>query len=79
MLTRIPKSHDNGFKQHIAAEVETDLIVACTVTPANRPEVEDTPALQKDMRRQGIGVGELYIDRGYIPPHAREEPEEGWR
>jgi hypothetical protein len=56
----------NGFKQHIATEVEMDLIVACTVTPANRPEAEATPALQKDMKQQGMGVSELYIDRGYI-------------
>jgi len=56
----------NGFKQHIAAEVDLDLIVACTVTPANRPEAEAAPVLQKDMRRQGIWMGELYVDRGYI-------------
>lgn len=40
--------------------------MACTVTPANRPEAEATPALQKDMKRQGLEVGELYIDRGHI-------------
>jgi hypothetical protein len=56
----------NGFKQHIAAEVDMDLIVACTVTPANRPEGEAAPALQKDMERQGMQIGELYIDRGHI-------------
>jgi hypothetical protein len=56
----------NGFKQHIAAAVEQDLIVACTVTPANRPEAEAAPALRKDMEPQGIRIGELYIDRGYI-------------
>ena len=56
----------NGFKQHIAAEMDLDLIVACTVTPANRPEAEATPELQKDMQRQGMEIGELYIDRGYI-------------
>jgi hypothetical protein len=66
----------NGFKQHIAAEVEMDLIVACTVTPANRPEAEATPALQKDMGRQGIGVGELYIDRGYIKSRMVEKLQE---
>jgi hypothetical protein len=56
----------NGFKQHIAAAVDLDLIVACTVTPANRPEAEAAPALQKDMERQGMRIDELYIDRGYI-------------
>jgi len=28
----------NGYKRHIAADLDTDLIVACAVTPANRPE-----------------------------------------
>jgi len=35
-----PKEQDkrfNGYKQHIAADLETDLILACAVTPANRP------------------------------------------
>lgn len=45
----------NGFKQHIATELDLDLIVACTVTPANRPEAEAAPELQKDMQRQGMG------------------------
>ena len=40
----------NGFKQHIATELETDLIVACAVTPANRPEEEAVPALEEDAR-----------------------------
>jgi hypothetical protein len=39
----------NGFKQHIATEMDLDLIVACTVTPANRPEAEAAPARQRDM------------------------------
>lgn len=56
----------NGFKQHIATELETDLIVACAVTPANRPEEEAVPALEEDMERQGLKVEKLYIDRGYI-------------
>jgi hypothetical protein len=28
----------NGYKQHIAADLDTGLIAACAVTPANRPE-----------------------------------------
>ena len=29
----------NGFKQHVSTHLDADLILACTVTPANRPEV----------------------------------------
>jgi hypothetical protein len=56
----------NGYKQHIATDLDTALILACAVTPANRPEQEATPQLQADLRNQGAQFEELYIDRGYI-------------
>jgi hypothetical protein len=56
----------NGYKRHLAADLDARLIVACAVTPANRPEGEAAPELQADIERQGLTVGELYIDRGYI-------------
>jgi hypothetical protein len=56
----------NGFKRHIATDLDTDLIIACAVTPANRPEEEAAPALKADIERQGRAIWELYIDRGYI-------------
>jgi hypothetical protein len=56
----------NGFKRHIAADVDGGLILACAITPANRPEEEAIPALTIDMARQGLDVDHLFIDRGYI-------------
>lgn len=56
----------NGYKRHIAADLDTGLIMACAVTPANRPEAEAAPAIEADIERQNFTVGELYIDRGYI-------------
>jgi Transposase DDE domain/Transposase domain (DUF772) len=56
----------NGYKRHIATDLDTDLIVACAVTPANRPEEEAAPELKADIERQGRAIWELYIDRGYI-------------
>jgi hypothetical protein len=56
----------NGYKRHIAADLDTDLIIACAITPANRPEEEAAPALKADIERQGRAIWELYIDRGYI-------------
>jgi hypothetical protein len=56
----------NGFKRHIAADVDRGLILACAITPANRPEGEATPALTIDLARQGLAVDQLLIDRGYI-------------
>lgn len=56
----------DGFKEHIAADLDSDLIVACAVTSANRPEDEATPQLQEDMEHQGIEIAELSVDRAYI-------------
>ena len=56
----------NGYKEHIACDLDSGLIRACAITPANRPEEEATPALADDMRRQKFHIRELCIDRGYI-------------
>jgi hypothetical protein len=56
----------NGYKQHVATDLDTALILACAVTPANRPEEEATPRLQADLQNQGATFEQLYIDRGYI-------------
>jgi hypothetical protein len=56
----------NGYKEHIATDVDSGLILACEVTAANRPEEEATSRLTEDLRRQRVRIGELLIDRGYI-------------
>jgi len=56
----------NGYKRHIATDLDTDLILACAVTPANRPEEEAAPVLQADLERQRRRIAEMHIDRGYI-------------
>jgi hypothetical protein len=56
----------NGFKRHIAADADRGLILACAITPANRPEDEAMPSLTVDLGRQGLAVDHLLIDRGYI-------------
>lgn len=58
----------NGYKRHLAADIDTELILACALTPANRPEEEAVPSLRTDIARfRGRrGIGELHIDRGYI-------------
>jgi hypothetical protein len=63
----------NGYKQHIATDLDTALILACAVTPANRPEEEATPLLKADLDRQHARLGQLYIDRGYINSTLVEE------
>ncbi len=56
----------NGYKQHISTDLDTELVLACAVTPANRPEEEATGALQDDMARIDIFPDELFIDRAYV-------------
>ena len=56
----------NGYKRHIAADLDTKLILAAALTPANRPEGEAAPALRADIELQQLSIGELYVDRGYI-------------
>lgn len=56
----------NGYKRHIATHLDADLILACAITPANRPEEEAAPLLQRDIEIQDLSIAELYIDRGYI-------------
>lgn len=56
----------NGFKRHLAADVDRGLILACAMTRANRPEDEALASLTHDLERQGLVVDHLLIDRGYI-------------
>jgi hypothetical protein len=58
----------NGYKGHIACDLDTNLVLACGVTAANRPEAEAVPGLQADIARgsERNVIGQLSIDRGYI-------------
>lgn len=68
----------DGYKRHIGEDLDTELIVVCGVTPANRPEAEVTPALQKDLDQQGLGVEELHVDLAYADSSlAKDTTEQG--
>jgi len=58
----------NGYKQHIANDIDTELIMACSVTPANRPEGEGAAAIEGDIAHypERNKVTEVFIDRGYV-------------
>lgn len=59
-------SRVDGYKRHIALDLDAKLILAAAVTPANRPEAEATDDLLADVRRHGDPIEELHIDRGYL-------------
>lgn len=56
----------NGYKRHIARDLDLGLILACAITAANRPEEEAADPLEADLQYLKRPIGELYIDRGYI-------------
>jgi hypothetical protein len=57
-----------GYKQHIVNDLDTELILAASVTPANRPEGEGAAELAKDLSRspRNEKIDEVYIDRAYV-------------
>lgn len=55
----------NGYKRHVARDLDSKMILAATVRPANEPEHLATEDLRPDVEKHGP-VRELHIDRGYL-------------
>jgi hypothetical protein len=57
----------NGYKSHLGMDLDTELVLACAVTPANHPEAQALGPIAADVRRYPdcSPVAELHIDRGY--------------
>lgn len=56
----------NGYKRHVALDLDTQLILAGALLPANRPEGEAAPELKADIDRLNRRIAEAHMDRGYI-------------
>jgi hypothetical protein len=56
----------DGYKRHLAVDVDSKLVLAAAVTPANRPEGEASRALFGDLFAQRLVPAELDIDRAYL-------------
>ena len=56
----------DGYKEHIARDLDLPLIAACAVTAANRPEEEGAAPIAEDIAHQGLRLTELHIDRAYV-------------
>lgn len=68
----------DGYKRHVATDLSSKAILACAVTPANRPEHEAFPELKADVDAQGIRFAEAHFDRGYMgSPTVAELADEG--
>jgi len=55
----------NGFKQHIAIDLDHKLVLATSVRPANEPEHEASLWLKPKVEKYGTIVSK-HIDRGYL-------------
>ncbi|HEY0755668.1 MAG TPA: IS1182 family transposase [Ktedonobacteraceae bacterium] len=67
----------NGYKRHVLHDLDTGLIRAVGITPANVPEASVTEAISEDLEQQGACLKELHIDRAYLSSHlVRERSDE---
>lgn len=57
----------SGYKEHLAGDLDNDLVLAAAVTPANRPEGEAADPILRDLGMQSLdtAMAELYVDRAY--------------
>ena len=58
----------NGYKEHVAHDLDTDLVVACAVFPANCPEQDAVAPLRDDIAHypDRNTINEMHIDRAYL-------------
>ena len=56
----------DGYKRHVLHDLDTGLIRAVGITPANLPEASVTETINEDLEQQGACLKELHIDRAYL-------------
>jgi hypothetical protein len=63
----------DGYKRHVLRDLDSGLIAAVGVTPANVPEATVTDSISLDLHVQGLSLRELHIDRAYLSSHLVRE------
>ena len=67
----------DGYKRHVLHDLDSGLIRAVGLTPANVPEASVTEGMSADLERQDVSLQELHIDRAYLSSHlVRERSDE---
>ena len=56
----------DGYKRHVLRDLDTGLVVAAGITPANAPEASVTGDITADLDAAGLPLAELHIDRAYL-------------
>jgi len=56
----------DGYKRHVLSSLDSRLIHAVGITPANAPEASVTDQLAADLAHQQVILAELHMDRAYL-------------
>ena len=56
----------DGYKRHICRDLDSGLVPAVGLTPANAPEASVTESISADLDAQHARLVELHIDRAYL-------------
>jgi hypothetical protein len=56
----------DGYKRHVLRDLDTGLVTAVGITPANKPEASVTASIAADLDAAGLHLAELHIDRAYL-------------
>lgn len=56
----------DGYKRHVLRDLDTGLVRAVGITPANLPEASVTDDILADLEHQQIKLGEIHLDRAYL-------------
>src|ERR1700740_3022933 len=66
----------DGYKRHVLHDLDTGLIRAVGITPANVAEASVTEAISEDLEQQKGSLKELHIHRAYLSSHLVRERSE---
>ena len=56
----------DGYKRHVLRDLDSGLVPAVGITPANAPEASVTEDIAADLQAAGMSLAELHIDRAYL-------------
>ncbi|HEX6509581.1 MAG TPA: IS1182 family transposase [Chloroflexota bacterium] len=67
---RKSRSHRfDGYKRHVLRDLDSGLVRAVGITPANVPEASVTDDVLADLAAQEVALREIHLDRGYLASH----------
>ena len=67
----------DGYKRHVLRDLDSALVPAVGLTPANVPEAEVTDSIAADLAVAGRTLSEVHIDRAYLASTMVRERDDG--